>query len=197
MAAIDKDEAANLIRIWEKAVDTQMHFNEMSVKSRQLGFAFVAAALGVAAFLLSKGADFSIIFETKLGKIVLHVSVLLVSVSIIAIVAIRKLDLGVYHRMLRGAVTFGEDFEENYLKKIVSLEKGMTQAISHYSRRDDASKTTVDGKYHYSGESERTAEVKLKEFYSFAIWMLALSAILLFLATNFGIFHAVESAGPG
>jgi hypothetical protein len=57
----------DLIRIWEKTVETQMHFNEMSVKSRQLGFTFVAAALGVAAFLLSRGEDFSILFPSRYG----------------------------------------------------------------------------------------------------------------------------------
>ena len=31
------------VSIWAKAVDTQMHFNEMAVKSRQFGSAFVAA----------------------------------------------------------------------------------------------------------------------------------------------------------
>jgi L-ribulose-5-phosphate 3-epimerase UlaE len=44
----NENHEENLIRIWEKAVDTQMHFNEMSVKSRQLGFTFIAAALGIA-----------------------------------------------------------------------------------------------------------------------------------------------------
>ena|SRR5665213_2969010 len=138
----DKHEE-NLIRIWEKAVDTQMHFNEMSVKSRQLGFTFIAAALGVATFLLSRGADFSILFATRYGTFNLHVSVLLITISIVAIFAIKKLDLGVYHRMLRGAVTFGEDFEENHLKKFLKLEKGMTQTISHYSRHNDAGLTDI------------------------------------------------------
>jgi len=130
---MDDLKPEDLIRIWEEAVETQMHFNEMSVKSRQLGFTFVAAALGVAAFLLSRGEDFSILFPTRYGTFHLHISVLLIVISIIAVFAIKRLDLGVYHRMLRGAVTFGEDFEENYLKKIVDLEKGMTQTISHYS----------------------------------------------------------------
>jgi hypothetical protein len=183
------DHEANLIRIWEKAVETQMHFNEMSVKSRQLGFTFVAAALGVATVLLSRGADFSVLFQTRLGTFHLHISVLLIAISIIAIFAIKRLDLGVYHRMLRGAVTFGEDFEQNHLKNILGLEKGMTQAISHYSRYHDAGKSTVDGKYKYSGTMQRTAEDKIRRFYSFIVWMLILSAIVILVVTNFGILQ--------
>ena len=44
----DQEKHQRYIEIWSKAVDTQMHFNEMCVKSRQLGLTFVAAALGVA-----------------------------------------------------------------------------------------------------------------------------------------------------
>ena len=193
--AVTEKEAENLIRIWEKAVDTQMHFNEMSVKSRQLGFTFVAAALGVASFLLSRGTDFSILIPTPCGKFTLHVSVFLIMFSIIAVVAIRRLDLAVYHRMLRGAVTFGEDFEENYLKAIISLEKGMTQAISHYSRYDDADKKTVDGKYHYTGTRFFTAEHKLRRFYFYVICALALSALVIFIITNIGSFQAPKAPG--
>lgn len=48
------------IRIWAKAVDTQMHFNEMCVKSRQLGLTFIAAALGIGVVLLGQGKDYSL-----------------------------------------------------------------------------------------------------------------------------------------
>ena len=192
---MDDLKPEDLIRIWEKAVETQMHFNEMSVKSRQLGFTFVAAALGVATFLLSRGEDFSILFPTRYGTFHLHISVLLIVISIIAVFAIKRLDLGVYHRMLRGAVTFGEDFEENYLKKIVDLEKGMTQTISHYSRYGDASKTTTDGKHHYTGTKFLTAEDKLRAFYKLATWMLILSAIVMLIVTNFGALQPPKSGG--
>src|SRR5438874_2120227 len=50
------DEAINtrnklLVEIWKQAVDTQKHFNDMCVKSRQLGLTFVAASLGAAFYL--------------------------------------------------------------------------------------------------------------------------------------------------
>jgi hypothetical protein len=37
-----------------------MHFNEMSVKSRQFGLAFVAAALGLCILMLSRDQEFAI-----------------------------------------------------------------------------------------------------------------------------------------
>src|SRR5579863_9743578 len=50
------DDVANsreklIVDIWKQAVDTQKHFNDMCVKSRQLGLTFVAASLGAALYL--------------------------------------------------------------------------------------------------------------------------------------------------
>jgi hypothetical protein len=82
--------------------------------------------------------------------------------------------------MLRGAVSFGEDFEENYMKQIFHLEKGMTQAISHFSRHDDARVKKTAGRYQYTGTSEKTAEVKVRRFYNLAIITLVITAMVLF-----------------
>ncbi len=127
--AISPDQQEKYIAIWAKAVDTQMHFNEMSVKSRQLGLTFVAAALGVGIVLLSKGDSFAFPIPIRGIEFQIHIAVVLLLGAWLALVAVRGLDLNVYHKMLRGAVTFGEDFEEHYMKQIFDLDKGMTQAI--------------------------------------------------------------------
>ena len=179
------------VQIWSKAVDTQMHFNEMSVKSRQLGLAFVAAALGVGVVLLSRQSDFSITVPFIWGQnFILHVSVLIILAAAAALYGVRILDLGVYHRMLRGAVTFGEDFEEQYMKELFDLDKGMTQAISHYSRHDDASvEKASENRYRYTGQSLVTAETKIKRFYTFVILALVASATFVLIVTN--VSHGV------
>jgi len=183
MSEIEKHQ--QYIEIWSKAVETQMHFNEMQVKSRQLGLTFVAAALGVGIVLLSDGKDFA--FKVLIGQLhfQLHVSVLLVIGALLALEAVKLLDLGVYHRMLRGAVTFGEDFEANYLSKVFDLEKGMTEAISHFSRHDDATVSCgKDGKFRYCGTNKVTAHDKIRKFYRNTQGYLILTAIVLLLFTN-------------
>ena len=40
--------------------------------------------------------------------IILHVSLTVILAALAAVYAVKKLDLGVYHQMLRGAVYFGE-----------------------------------------------------------------------------------------
>jgi len=173
-----------LIAIWSKAVDTQMHFNEMSAKSRQLGLTFVAAALGIGVVMLGQGDDFTVSFNFYKCAIDIHITVLLILAALLALVGVRKLDLEVYHRMLRGAVTFGEDFENQYLRGEVleKLNKGMTEAISHYSRHDDAS--SAGSPKVYSGSNTKSAEEKVRSFYSITIGFLLISALLIFIVTN-------------
>jgi len=179
------EEQQMYIEIWSKVVETQMHFNEMQVKSRQLGLTFVAAALGVAIVLLSNGNEFAFILPVRDVEIHLHVAVLLVLGAWLALEAVKQLDLNVYHRMLRGAVTFGMDFEENYLKEIFDLKYGMTQSISHFSRFNDAKVEKDDnGKYIYSGVDEVTALDKIKNFYKNTTRFLWGAAVLLFIFTN-------------
>ena len=106
--------------------------------------------------------------------------------------------------MLRGAVTFGEDFEENYMKQIFDLNKGMTQAISHYSRYQDAGKTiSITNKYEYTGEKQITAEDKIRQFYKYTTRFLWGTALALFLVTNITLWrdyyssqYATESSVP-
>lgn len=183
-AELTNDE---LVSIWSKAVETQMHFNEMSVKSRQLGLTFVAAALGVGIVMISQSRDFSLLISIPSLTIKLHVAVLLILAALAAVFAVRRLDLGVYHRMLRGAVTFGEDLERARLARLLGLEKGMTQAISHFSRHSDASTTKQEGvPYHYVGSNLRSAEKKISRFYTMVFVFLVIGAIALFVVTNFG-----------
>lgn len=195
--SLTPDDKDRYISIWAKAVETQMHFNEMSVKSRQLGLTFVAAALGVGIVLLSRGGDFAFpVVDLKFFAFRLHVSVVLILAAWAALAAVRGLDLNVYHKMLRGAVTFGEDFEENYMKQIFALNKGMTQAISHFSRHQDAGKkTSADGKYVYTGSDQVTAEDKIKQFYANTTRFLWGAAVALFLVTNATLWLDYYSSG--
>ena len=75
------------VAIWAKAVDTQMHFNEMSVKSRQFGLAFVAAALGLGIVLLTRNEDFSIQIPL-FGGFDLNMTVIIVFAAAVASYAV-------------------------------------------------------------------------------------------------------------
>jgi hypothetical protein len=176
-----------IVAIWAKAVDTQMHFNEMSVKSRQLGLTFVAAALGLAIFLFSRSASearFAFPAVIHGHRFDFHVAEFIILAAAAAVYAVKLLDLGVYHKMLRGAVAFGEDLEEVHIRRILGLNKGMTQAISHFSRHSDAKTSVSEGKTIYSGMDRKNAGQKINRFYWVVILSLVACAILMFLIGN-------------
>jgi H+/Cl- antiporter ClcA len=200
MATTEQQEV--YVSIWAKAVDTQMHFNEMAVKSRQFGLAFVAAALGLGIVLIARGEDFGIPIPGFAGW-QLNVSVLIALAGIVALYGVRVLDLNVYHKMLRGAVKFGEDFEENYMKQIFSLQKGMTQAITFFSQYPNAkAEPDGNGKYSYKkgerneGEKLKTALDKIKRFYNVLMLALFGLAVVLFVARNFSPHEKATDLKP-
>ena len=118
-------------------------------------------------------------------EITLHPSPLLVLAAVMGLTAVRILDLSVYHRMLRGAVSFNECFEEEYMKKVWGdLDKFLTQSISHFSRYEDASYAKENGRYKYEGKERVTAEMKLRRFYNVTTSLLVVITLLLLLFTT-------------
>lgn len=159
------------LEIWKKAVDTQMHFNEMCVKSRQLGMTFVVAAIGLAVVLLSQGISFSIPFGLGEYEFQIHVSSVIVLVAAGGVFAVSRLDLGVYHRMLRGAVTFGMEFEDQVIRpKLMKTQLGMTEFITLFSRHHEVREENGS----WVGMDKEDAEKKLRKFYRFVIIVLLL-----------------------
>jgi len=188
-----QDDGSNrdklVIEVWKQAVDTQKHFNDMCAKSRQLGLTFVAASLGAAIFLFTRTntpANYAFTANICGRDVIIHIAPLIVLAALAAVYAVKKLDLGVYHQMLRGAVAFNEDLEKTHLQRIVGLKKGMTEAISHFSRHSDADVEPGDsGTYVYSGDNFKSARQKLSGFYNFVMIFLAFAAIAMFVASNF------------
>lgn len=202
MPTIEKDDL-DLLRlkkeIWEKAVDTQMHFNEMSVKSRQLGLSFVVAALGLAVVLLTaepgKVQPLITLPLAAFGlEVKVHVSALVVLIAAAALHAVRVLDMNVYHRMLRGAVTFGEELEQSGIREqLMTTPKGMTEFISLYSRYREVERvqTAAGNEYRVCKKDHKTAEQKIRQFYMVSIAVLVL--IFVALAFIFGESKRIPS----
>jgi len=173
--------------VWAKAVDTQMHFNEMSVKSRQLGLSFVVGALALAAILLGRQEPFLVPIPFTLYQT--HVAGVIILIAAAGLLAVQRLDLKLYHRMLRGAVTFGNNLEESVIReKLTKTLFGMTEFITMYSRygkvdeiRDEKTKKATA--YEPDKESYENAETKLWKFYWTTIGVLVAIGLMLVAAS--------------
>ena len=119
-------------------------------------------------------------------SIILHVSLTIIVAALAAVYAVKKLDLGVYHQMLRGAVYFGEDIEEKHIKPLMGLRMGMTQAISHFSRNSDAAvKRHEDGRFDILETTKSMPARKLEGFYRAIMAFLVFLGVAIFVATNY------------
>ncbi|MCF8478084.1 MAG: hypothetical protein K9G60_13735 [Pseudolabrys sp.] len=175
ISEIDRDE--NLLRVWERAIQTQMHFAELSIKTRQIGMTVVGATLALAVVLYRTGHQFSI----PIYSWTIPVSSILCWTAALVLYAIKLLDIDVYHQMLRGAVAFNEDLEKNHLFKFFGTELGLTEAISYFSRHPGAS--FKDGSYSHAPATRfQLAGPRINYFY----WIL-ISALLL---AGFSLFWA-------
>ena len=183
--------------IWAKAVDTQMHFNEMSVKSRQLGLSFVVGALALASILLGRQEPFFI--PVPFTPYQTHVAGVIILIAAAGLWAVQRLDLKVYHQMLRGAVTFGNDLEKKVLRgDLMKTYRGMTEFITMYSRHRVDEKKDKDGNvvdYVPDEKSRENAETKLWKFYWTAIAALIAIGIVL-VAASWSVKEVTQKSPP-
>jgi len=177
------EELKILNSMWLKTIETQMHFNEMAAKARQLGLSFAVAAIGLVLVSSMKSETTIKVTITVLNRSInLSAAFCIFTIAAIAVYAVSILDTGVYHNMLRGAVSFGEDLESNpRLRKITSSELGLTESVSLFSRhkyvKKHADRSISKGK-------KITALDKIKKFYRFIISVLIIFALVSFVMSQ-------------
>lgn len=167
----EANRRSDLLRVWERAIQTQMHFAELSIKTRQVGLTVVGAALGLAIVLYRTGTGFILTF----GPVKVPISSILCWSACVVLWAIWILDVCVYHRMLRGSVAFNEELEEKNLVVFFRTHLGLTQAISYFSRHPGA--IYRDGKYQKGEPGLHYAGNRITVFYFIMIGALAIAGL--------------------
>ena len=117
-----KEKIENVIKIWEKTIDVQQHFNDIEMKTRNAAVTVMAALLGASGFALKEHLVVSI------WPIDLPVATLLLMTALLSWCAFYVMDRHWYHRLLIGAVKHGEKIE-NSMKGIIT-EIDLTKSIS-------------------------------------------------------------------
>ena len=170
-----KLSSEQILSIWKEAIETQKHFAELSLRMRQIGLAVSGAILAFSAVLLREN-DYS---NLTIGEVNIPIVSVLPFIAAIVLIAVWRIDIGVYHKMLRGGVEFNENFENI----IFGVEyTGLTGTISYFSRYSKPSKSKGGNLYQpdLSGPKESAAE-KIRSFYIILIGALCFMGCLGFL----------------
>ena len=179
-------DAEQKIQIWERAIQTQMHFAELSIKMRQIGLTLAGATIALAILMYRTGENYS--FQIPWTEHLLPVGTILCISAAMILFAARLIDVGVYHRTLRGAVRFNELYEEN-LDKDVGWKTGLTETISAYSRFKDPEllpERDKGGRKCRDRKSGSLASNKINTFYYLSIFALLIAGFALALVENLG-----------
>lgn len=172
------------IEIWTRSIKTQMHFAELSIKMRQIGLTLAGATIALAILLYRTDAAYSLYVPYL--NFMLPVGTILTLSAAVILYAAKIIDVGVYHRMLRGAVKFNELYERT-LDDDIGWRSGLTDAISAHSRFKDPvllDKRNEKGTHWASRKEPALAGNRINYFYWFCIGALVFAAVALALAEN-------------
>ena len=110
----------HIIRIWEKSIDVQMHFNDLIMRNRTIVLSFITAIFGAAAYVLKDNK----LLHVPLCNKNIHISALIVLLGICFLISYAIIDIFYYLRLLIGAVKFTESLDIKY------REFGLTTKIN-------------------------------------------------------------------
>lgn len=106
------------VKVWEKIIDVQKHFNDVKSKNQTLFVSLVTAALVATGYLYQYQTQSAqpIIFSIPKITINFHVYTLPILGAALFTIPFYILDCGIYQILLKGAVECGESFERRRLK---------------------------------------------------------------------------------
>lgn len=129
-----------ILREWKTVIQTQMHFNDMIMRTRTNGLTVVMAVYGAAAFSLQYRQLYLNIFGLRF-----HVAAAIILFGIGMLFGLFAIDYGYYYKMLIGAVERSYKIDDAFKgKKIAGFGIfGMSREISKAIGKPNRSKTFV------------------------------------------------------
>ncbi len=116
------DEEKAQLEIWKVTIQVQQHFNDLSMRVRNIAITVFGAFLAAAGYALKDGST-----VTFAGRIFPLTGWILVA-ALLCWFAFYLMDLHWYHRLLRGAVKHGNEVEDILTPRLPGI--GLTHAIN-------------------------------------------------------------------
>ncbi|HJY78067.1 MAG TPA: hypothetical protein VKE95_15630 [Burkholderiales bacterium] len=130
----DRNQLA-FVQRWRAVIDTQMHFNDMLMRTRSIGLSMVIAVYGAAIVSAGQYPDSTVTFFAYR----LHVGVGIFFVGMLLLVSLFLLDRCYYFRMLIATVELAEEIERESGSAMQPIELKLTQHVSASVSRRTAS----------------------------------------------------------
>jgi hypothetical protein len=124
--ATSKDQVASVQR-WRTVIDTQMHFNDMLMRTRAAGVSIVIAVFGAAAIGFAQYPNRLI---TMVPGATIHIAAIVIIFGLMLIATLFVLDYFYFYRMLIAVVRHGEELEAESRKPTSPIEFNLTCCIS-------------------------------------------------------------------
>lgn len=113
----------HLIKVWEKVVDLQMHFNEMCMNLRR-------TAISVLGVLLAAGAlSFRFGGEIEIGSNQISVAIIFVTIALLVWISFYLMDRFWYHQLLRSTVSYAESLQSEAQKAGLTFDLNLSEKI--------------------------------------------------------------------
>lgn len=118
-------EYDQVVTQWQIIISTQMHFNDIILRTRSIGSSVVLAAYGAAALTLGKYPNEYLLIFNQL----IHISVIIIFFALLLLFSIFLLDVTYYYRLLLGVVDIGAKLEEEQ-SSLVGTSKQLSEKVS-------------------------------------------------------------------
>lgn len=136
MSESESNELLKLkISVWEKAIDVQMHFNDLCLKVRSFAVSMLGVLLGAAA-ITYRFAGYVEFFSFKIPT-----ATIFIAISIVAWMSFYFMDRYWYHELLKGAVHHAQKIEGNLKVSLPEIDLSHSISVqSHQSLTMNAAK---------------------------------------------------------
>jgi hypothetical protein len=123
------------VQRWRTVIDTQMHFNDMLMRTRAAGVSIVTAVFGAAAVALAQYPDRLMIIPGTM----LHIAALVIIFRLMLLATLFVLDYFYFYRMLLAVVQHAEEIEAESRQAKSPIAFDLTCRISDCISRKRAS----------------------------------------------------------
>ena len=120
---VNLDNAKSILVVWEKAIDLQMHFNEMCMNLRRTAMSTLGALLATSAIAFRFGGQILIS-----GKSV-SIAIIFLGIAFFVWMSFYFMDRYWYHALLRATVSYAEGLSDPAHKAGLTVSLDMSAQI--------------------------------------------------------------------